>query len=120
MWAGGSYRGRDGTIVRLGPGDVDLTPTRTWRSARTGATYPVAQVLSVRLPGGVRRFPLQPLFADQEVDARASGQPVYWEGAVRTAGGRGYLELTGYAADLKMEAGRGSYGIPMTSPGRVG
>jgi predicted secreted hydrolase len=62
----------------------------------------VAQVLTIRLPEGVRRFRLQPVFADQEVDARAAGQPVYWEGAVSTAGGRGYLELTGYAADLRM------------------
>jgi predicted secreted hydrolase len=67
-----------------------------------GARYPVAQVVSIRLPEGVRRFRLQPVFADQEVDARAAGQPVYWEGAVSTAGGRGYLELTGYAADLRM------------------
>jgi len=27
---------------------------------------------------------------------------VYWEGAVRTRGGRGYLELTGYDQALRM------------------
>jgi predicted secreted hydrolase len=102
LWAGGSYRARDGRITRFAPSDVRFVPVRTWRSARTGAIYPVAQLLSVRLPGGVRRFPLRPLFADQEVDARSAGQPVYWEGAVRTDGGRGYLELTGYASDLRM------------------
>jgi predicted secreted hydrolase len=102
LWAGGSYRRRDGQVTRLQPGDVTFTPTATWRSARTGALYPVRQVLSIRLPGGIRRFPLQPVFPDQEVDARAAGQPVYWEGAVRTAKGRGYLELTGYAGDLRM------------------
>jgi predicted secreted hydrolase len=102
LWAGGSYRRPDGRVTRLQPADVRFTPTATWRSRVTGATYPVAPVLSVRLPEGVRRFPLRPLFADQEVDARRSGQPVYWEGAVRTTGGRGYLELTGYAADLRM------------------
>ncbi|MBB5713881.1 lipocalin-like domain-containing protein [Sphingomonas aerophila] len=102
LWAGGSYRRPDGQVIRLAPGDVTFTPKATWRSARTGALYPVAQMLSVRLPGGVRRFPLQPMFSDQEVDARAAGQPVYWEGAVRTITGRGYLELTGYAADLKL------------------
>jgi hypothetical protein len=26
--------------------------------------------------------------------------PAYWEGAVSTGGGRGYLELTGYAGAL--------------------
>jgi len=102
LWAGGSYRRADGRVTRLNPGDVAFTPTATWRSRRTGARYPVAQVVSIRLPEGVRRFRLQPVFADQEVDARAAGQPVYWEGAVSTAGGRGYLELTGYAADLRM------------------
>ena len=64
--------------------------------------YPVAQELSVRLPSGVRRYPLTPLFAAQELDARGGGLPVYWEGAVRTAGGKGYLELTGYTAPLTM------------------
>lgn len=102
LWAGGSYRRPDGQLVRLAPADVAFRPVATWRSARTGARYPVAQVLSIRLPGGIRRFALRPAFADQEVDARAAGQPVYWEGAVRTTGGRGYLELTGYAADLRM------------------
>jgi len=102
VWAGGSYRYPDGRRVVFAPGDVRFRTLATWRSRRTGATYPVAQELSVRLPGGVRRFPLRPLFPAQELDARASGLPVYWEGAVRTTGGRGYLELTGYAAPLVM------------------
>ncbi|WP_156679097.1 lipocalin-like domain-containing protein [Sphingomonas profundi] len=102
LWAGGSYRGRDGRVVRLTPGDVRFTPLTRWRSRRTGAVYPVAQMLSVRLPGGVRHYRLTPLFADQELDGRRSGMPVYWEGAVRTDGGSGYLELTGYAAPLSL------------------
>ncbi len=102
VWAGGSYRRADGRTTRLAPGDVAFTPVATWRSAATGARYPVAQSLAIRLPEGIRRFPLRPIFPNQEVDARAAGQPVYWEGAVRTTGGRGYLELTGYAADLHM------------------
>ncbi|MET0270562.1 MAG: lipocalin family protein, partial [Sphingomonas sp.] len=102
MWAGGSLRHADGRIERFAPADVRFRPLAFWTSRRTGARYPVAQELSVRLRGGVRRFRLQPLFAAQELDARASGLPVYWEGAVRTNGGRGYLELTGYAAKLAM------------------
>jgi predicted secreted hydrolase len=100
LWAGGSLRRGDGRVVRLGPTDVRFMPRRRWRSPRTGAVYPVAQMLLVRLPEGVRRFPLTPLFDDQELDGRAGGLPVYWEGAVRTTGGRGYLELTGYVAPL--------------------
>ena len=102
LWAGGSLRHPNGEIVRLGPTDVTLTPHRRWRSPRTGARYPVEQTLSVRLPEGTRRFRLLPLFDDQELDGRISGLPVYWEGAVRTRGGRGYLELTGYVTPLRM------------------
>ena len=102
VWAGGSYRYPDGRTVVFRPGDVAFRPTHVWRSRATGATYPVAQVLSVRLPDGVKRFPLRPLFPAQELDSRGAGLPVYWEGAVRTTGGRGYLELTGYAAPLAM------------------
>lgn len=102
LWAGGSYRDRDGHVVVLAPGDVVFRPLRRWRSGRTRAVYPVAQSVSVRLPGGVRSWTLTPYFDDQEIDARASGLPVYWEGAVRAPGATGYLELTGYAAPLVM------------------
>ncbi|MDB5686882.1 MAG: hypothetical protein JWR77_1471 [Rhizorhabdus sp.] len=101
-WAGGSLRRADGRIVRFAPGDVAFTPLRRWRSPHTDGIYPVAQRLTVRLPEGVRHFPLTPLFPDQELDGRRAGMPAYWEGAVRTTGGRGYLELTGYAAPLNM------------------
>ena len=102
LWAGGTFRRANGTMVTLKPGDIDFTPTRTWRSKRTGATYPVAQVLTIKLPEGPKRLTLTPMFADQELDARSSGLPVYWEGLVRTEGGGGYLELTGYAEPLSM------------------
>ncbi|USI74812.1 carotenoid 1,2-hydratase [Sphingomonas morindae] len=102
LWAGGSYRARDGRVARLGPGDLRFDPLRRWRSPRSGAVYPVAQRLSVRLPGGVRRWVLTPFFPDQELDARAAGMPVYWEGAVATQGGSGYLELTGYVDPLRL------------------
>jgi predicted secreted hydrolase len=102
LWAGGTFRRANGASVTLKPGDVAFTPMRTWRSKRTGATYPVAQILTIKLPEGVKRLTLTPMFADQELDARSSGLPVYWEGLVRTEDGRGYLELTGYAAPLAM------------------
>jgi predicted secreted hydrolase len=78
-------------------------PRRTWRSPRSGATYPTAMRLAV----GARVFDLEPLFDDQELDTRASTGTLYWEGAVRVleAGrsvGRGYLELTGYAGPLRL------------------
>lgn len=96
----------------LGPEDVRFTPVRRWRSPRTGIEYPVEWTLA--LADG-RRFRLQPLMDDQELDSRASTGAIYWEGAVRLfaiedaeAGtrereaGQGYLEMTGYAERLRM------------------
>ena len=102
LWAGGSFRRAAGATVSLASGDVAFATTRRWKSLKTGATYPIAQVLTIRLPEGRRSFALTPIMADQELDARRSGLPIYWEGAVTTAGGSGYLELTGYAARMKM------------------
>ncbi len=102
LWAGGSYRSAKGELTVLAPADVRFVAARRWKSPRTGATYPVAPVVEVRLPGGVRRVPVTPLMDDQELDSRSGGGPVYWEGAVTVPGGRGYLEMTGYLTPLKM------------------
>jgi len=102
LWAGGSYRDVKGTLTRFAPGDVAFTTLKRWHSARTGADYPVEQMLSIRLPSGTKEWRITPLFDDQELDSRAGGGPVYWEGAARVPGGRGYLELTGYFKALKM------------------
>ena len=57
---------------------------------------------------GDRELRLVPLMDDQESDTRGSTGTIYWEGAVRAldangrAIGRGYLELTGYGARLRM------------------
>ncbi|MCM5569633.1 carotenoid 1,2-hydratase [Burkholderiaceae bacterium FT117] len=84
-------------------GDPVFTPLREWRSPRTGARWPVA----MRLALGGRTLELEPLLDDQEIDATASTGTVYWEGAVRVLEGgqpvgRGYLELTGYAGELRL------------------
>ena len=102
LWAGGSLRRPDGRTSVLGPGDVTFTPLATWRSPATGTFYPVLQQLAIRVDGRTARWRLKPLLAAQELDARRSGLPVYWEGAVSTRGGRGYLELTGYDHPLAM------------------
>jgi predicted secreted hydrolase len=101
LWAGGSFRAAGKPSVTLGRGDVRFSTERTWRSPRTHAVYPVQRVVWIRLPEGARSWRLTPLFDDQELDGRPAG-PVYWEGAVRTSGGRGYLELTGYFSPLSL------------------
>ena len=103
LWAGGSVRDAMGVMRTLSPPDVRFTPTRRWRSPRTGIEYPVA----FRVEAGGLDLMLVPLFDDQELDSRASVGIVYWEGAVRAfrdgrAVGRGYLELTGYGGPLRL------------------
>ncbi len=124
IWAGGTFRPAGATAVSFGPRAVIFTPLRQWRSARTGARYPVAMRVTVNTSEERRSatgagnhtplaFDLLPLFDDQELDARASTGIVYWEGAVRVhraeAGGpsaapvgAGYLELTGYQRALSL------------------
>lgn len=103
LWAGGSIRGADGVLRAFGATDVRFESRRTWRSPRTQASYPVA----VTVHAGDTVYELEPLFHDQELDARASTGIVYWEGAVRAtregrAVGRGYLELTGYGSEVRL------------------
>lgn len=111
MWAAATLSGRDGARRVFPPDQVRFEPLRHWRSPRTGTEYPVAWAITV----GERRYRLQPLMDDQELDSRASTGALYWEGAVvlhedgegvaqgggREAG-RGYLEMTGYAERLRM------------------
>lgn len=103
VWAGGTLRDAKGGIRVFSPGEIRFTPLRRWRSPHTSTDYPVA----MRMRAGQLTFDLEPLMDDQELDSRASTGTIYWEGAVRAmrdgeAIGRGYLELTGYAAPLKM------------------
>jgi predicted secreted hydrolase len=100
LYAGGTLRRPDGTQLVLTSEDVRFVPRRRWRSPQTGAAYPVEADFEIRLPEGMRRIRLTPLFDAQELDGRATGMPSYWEGLVSTPGGRGYLELTGYAGSL--------------------
>jgi predicted secreted hydrolase len=102
LWAGGSLRRAGGAQTTFGPQDVAFRTIRSWRSPRTGAVWPVEQEVRLTLPEGERRLRLAPLMDDQELDSRAGGGPVYWEGAVRAPGGRGYLELTGYLEKLSL------------------
>jgi predicted secreted hydrolase len=103
LWAGGSYRAPGGAARAFAPNDVRFVATRSWRSPRTGVSYPVAMTLAA----GGHEYALEPLLDDQELDASASTGTTYWEGAVRVRSsdvdaGHGYLELTGYAAPLRL------------------
>lgn len=102
LWTGGAFRSAGGDTVPLANGAVSFSSSRVWRSPRTGAAYPIERTVTARIGGRERSWALKPMFDDQELDSRASGGPVYWEGAVRGAGARGYLELTGYLTPMKL------------------
>jgi predicted secreted hydrolase len=102
-WAAGTRRDALGHTQTFGPDDVAFTPTRRWRSPRTGVLYPVAEQIRI----GTQLLQLEPLLDDQEFDARLSSGAIYWEGAVSVSAaqrpvGRGYLELTGYGRPLSL------------------
>ena len=79
-------------------------PLRRWRSASSGALYPVEW--RVDTPAG--SFTVRALLDAQELDSRGSTGAIYWEGlselrdAAGRALGRGYLEMTGYAQPLRL------------------
>src|SRR5882672_542394 len=97
-----SLRGRNTARVhRFAADEIRWLPLTQWNSPRTGAHWPVAQRIRI----GARTFDTMPLFDDQELDSRAVNGIVYWEGASQLLEdgnpiGRGYLELTGYAAPM--------------------
>lgn len=103
VWAAATLRNAAGRVRSFAPGDVVFEPLRRWRSPHSAAEYPVA----MRVRAGDLEIELEPLFDDQELDARASTGTIYWEGAVRALRegqrvGRGYLELTGYWNRVRM------------------
>ena len=104
LWAGGSFRAAAAAARSFEPQAVRFTAGRVWRSPRTAAAYPVEWTIDT--PAG--RFTLQALLDDQELDSRGSTGAVYWEGvselrdAAGATVGRGYLEMTGYVAQLRL------------------
>jgi predicted secreted hydrolase len=104
LWAGGSFRRPRQVAADFAPSAVRFSPGRRWRSAASGASYPVQW--EVATPAG--RFEVRALQDAQEVDSRAGTGAIYWEGLseLRDAQGRrvglGYLEMTGYARPLRL------------------
>ncbi|MEM1133655.1 MAG: lipocalin-like domain-containing protein [Pseudomonadota bacterium] len=100
VYAGGTFRSADGTKTVLAPDDVRFSPKRIWTSPETGAAYPVEAEFAITVGGKQKRFVLKPLFDAQELSGPFT--PTYWEGAVTTKSGRGYLEMTGYVEDISL------------------
>lgn len=107
MWDGGSFRsaGTAGNVKYVfSRGEVLFKPTRLWRSALSNASYPVEWI--VRTPADF--YTVKAVIDNQELDSRGSTGAIYWEGLCEVWDsnqrlvGRGYLEMTGYAAVLKL------------------
>jgi len=104
LWAGGSFRAAGGAPRSFAPGEVVFEPLRTWNSTASRASYPVEW--RIRTPAG--RFIVKALLDDQELDSSGSTGAIYWEGLSDLLDeqgkpvGRGYLEMTGYAAALRL------------------
>ena len=105
IWDGGSFRSRAmGAKAQVfARGEVQFAAVRQWTSPLTKANYPVEW--TVQTPLG--RYRVKAVVDDQELDSRVSTGAVYWEGLSELFDssdrlvGRGYLEMTGYAAALR-------------------
>jgi predicted secreted hydrolase len=102
LWSGGSHRPAGGATRNFVDGEVAFVPGRVWRSPSSQARYPVEW----RVTTPIGSFRVRSLLDDQELDSRASSGAIYWEGLSLLEDGdgrrvgRGYLEMTGYAAKL--------------------
>ncbi|WP_225410410.1 lipocalin-like domain-containing protein [Stigmatella hybrida] len=104
----GSFVPPQGAAVQLKREDVRLEVRGTWKSPRSGVTYPSRWHLAV--PSQQLELDILPAQADQELPVVV----LYWEGAVTLTGtragqpvtGRGYVELTGYGDVPEASASR--------------
>ena len=94
-FSAGSFVDASGKVTHLGNGDISLVPGRRWKG------YPVEWKIAVPRLGVALQ--VTPLLDEQELLSKSKIAPTYWEGAVKLEGshrGVGYLEMTGYRADL--------------------
>ena len=95
----GTWVTADASTAYLTRDDVDIAVTDTWQSPE-GGEYPSRW--RIRVPSRGVELTVTPVLPDQELFTTVR----YWEGAVDVAGtrlgapvgGRGYVELTGYAS----------------------
>ncbi len=103
IFGSGTYVDSSGTTRQIDEQGFTITPTGTWTSPRSGATYPSGW--TVEIPSRGLTLRISPILQDQELDTRHSTGVIYWEGDVLVNGtqnsqpvsGQGYIELTGYA-----------------------
>jgi predicted secreted hydrolase len=105
----GTWVDKEGRASHLRRPDFAIEVLDRWASSRTKGVYPSKWRL--RVPGIGLEATVVPAFPDQELDTAKSTQVIYWEGAASATGaiagrrlrGRGYVEMTGYAAPFKQK-----------------
>ena len=104
LWDGGSFRAEGQAARIFAQGEVRFVPERWWTSPASRGRYPV--LWRVETPAG--QYTVRAVLDAQELDSRGTTGAVYWEGlsdlldAQGRLVGRGYLEMTGYAARLRL------------------
>ncbi len=101
-FSSGTFVRKDGSSLHLTREQFQVTPTRTWTSGETQATYPLDW--NIVIPDLGYELVIQSVFDDQEMTTRDTTGITYWEGAITVTGergedavtGHGYMELTGY------------------------
>ena len=96
----GTWIAADGSVRTLTNADVGIAVNGEWRNV-SGDRYPAGW--HIRVPALSLDLSVRPVLADQELQTT----PRYWEGAVDVSGGRagaslggrGYVELVGYAQE---------------------
>ncbi len=99
---GGSYIDENSKVTKLSPKEVKITRTGTWKSKKTGITYPSGWLMNV--PKIKLTAKITPCIPEQEVDSLYTSAVSYWEGACDVSGkkagtpikGQSYVELVGY------------------------
>jgi len=102
----GTFVNAAGQSRHLEKNDIKIDILDTWKSRLSQARYPSRWRLRIK-PLSID-VTIRPNLSDQEMRTAASTGVNYWEGSVSIEGkkegrpvkGEGYVELTGYAADL--------------------
>jgi predicted secreted hydrolase len=97
----GAYVAADGNVTELSPNECELTPKERWRSAVTGASYPLSWAINCHSPGSDFSLNVKATQQNQEFAGGGATGKRYWEGRVLVTGisggkavsGSGYLEM---------------------------
>lgn len=109
LTSSGSLITSDGRVIHIRHDQMRITPLARWKSAKSGATYPVRW--RVEVPAFGVAVEVKPLMNAQELLTKGSTRVTYWEGACDVTGtfggvavrGQAYVEMTGYDRSFRAQ-----------------